>query len=194
MKFRSSKQRPYVSPTGLRPPSSDTPKLNLPSLQTLAIESGAEEIDMVINIGKLKDKDYHYVHKDIAHVVKAAHNDRQHKKHTVKVIFETCLLTREEIVDAAILCVYSGADFVKTSTGFSKAGAKAEDVRMMKLTVGSAASVKASGGVRTYADAISMIQNGASRIGSSDMTEASRPSLTVRSCARFFHSRYKCWH
>lgn len=120
---------------------------------------------MVINIGKLKDKDYRSVHKDIAHVVQAAHHDRLHKKHVVKVIFETCLLTKEEIVDACILSVYSGADFVKTSTGFSKSGAKLEDVRLMKLTVGSQASVKASGGVRSYADAVLYVQNGASRIG-----------------------------
>lgn len=121
---------------------------------------------MVLNVGKLKDQDYHYVHKDIAHVVQAAHNNRLHKKVIVKVILETSLLSREEIVDASILCAYSGADYVKTSTGFSTAGARIEDVRLMKLTVGSKLLVKASGGVRTHSDAVKFIANGASRIGS----------------------------
>lgn len=127
-----------------------------------AVENGANEVDMVINIGRLKDKDYDYVKNDIKAVVESVS-----KKALVKVIIETCLLSDEEKVSACKLAKEAGADFVKTSTGFSKAGAKAEDIKLMRETVGKDMGVKASGGVRTYADAVKMVEAGASRIGAS---------------------------
>lgn len=127
----------------------------------LAVENGADEIDMVINIGALKDKAYDYVGNDIKSVVQAS----KHK--TVKVIIETCLLTDEEKKIACELAVKAGADFVKTSTGFSKGGATIEDVALMKKTVGKDAKVKASGGIRDKEKAISMINAGADRLGTS---------------------------
>jgi len=128
---------------------------------TDAIIRGAHEIDMVINMGRLKDKDYEYVLNDIKSVVEAA-NGR-----TVKVILECGALTKEEIIRGTILSVLAGADFVKTSTGFGFGGAKPEDVRLMKFIVGSELQVKASGGVRSREDAKKMIECGASRIGTS---------------------------
>ena len=127
-----------------------------------AIEKGAEEVDMVINIGKLKDKDYIYVKNDIEGVVKAAKG-----RALTKVIIETCLLTREEKIRACELAKEAGADFVKTSTGFSTGGATLEDIKLMRETVGPELGVKASGGVRSYKDAITMIEGGATRIGAS---------------------------
>lgn len=127
-----------------------------------AIENGADEIDMVINIGALKDKDYDTVEKDIAAVVEAAHPEA-----IVKVIIESCLLTDKEIVKACELSVAAKADFVKTSTGFSTGGATPEAVKLMKETVGDNALVKASGGVRSKEDAEIMIRNGADRLGTS---------------------------
>jgi deoxyribose-phosphate aldolase len=127
-----------------------------------AIENGAQEVDMVINIGKLKDKDYDYVREDIKAVVEAAKG-----KALTKVIIESCLLTDEEKIMACNLAKEAGADFVKTSTGFSKGGATYEDIRLMRETVGSEMGVKASGGVRNNKDAISMIEAGATRIGAS---------------------------
>lgn len=129
---------------------------------TNAIENGAEEIDMVINIGALKNKEYDIVENDIAAVVKASH-----PKAIVKVIIETCLLTDEEIVKACELSVAANADFVKTSTGFSTGGATPEDVKLMKDTVKDNAFVKASGGVRSKEDAFMMIEMGADRLGTS---------------------------
>ncbi|MGX6970656.1 deoxyribose-phosphate aldolase [Vagococcus bubulae] len=129
---------------------------------TNAIENGAEEIDMVINIGALKNKEYDIVEKDIAAVVEASH-----PKAIVKVIIETCLLTDEEIVKACELSVAANADFVKTSTGFSTGGATPEDVKLMKDTVKDNAFVKASGGVRSKEDAFTMIEMGADRLGTS---------------------------
>lgn len=126
-----------------------------------AIFLGAEEIDMVINIGKLKDKDYEYVREDIESVVLAA-GDK-----LVKAIIETSLLTKEEIIKACELASLAGADFVKTSTGFAKSGATKEDIKLMKKTVGDKMGIKASGGIRTYMDAITMIESGATRIGAS---------------------------
>ena len=126
-----------------------------------AVEMGADEIDMVINVGALKDKDDDYVREDIKQVVLAAQGK------TVKVILETCLLTKEEIVKACQLSVEAGAHFVKTSTGFSTGGATVEGVKLMKETVGDKAKVKASGGVRDYKTAMAMIEAGASRIGAS---------------------------
>lgn len=128
-------------------------------------ELGIHEVDMVIDIGRLKDKDYEYVRDDIKSVVDVAKSFN--KNNIVKVIIETCLLTKEEIVDASILCVIAKADFVKTSTGFSTGGAKEEDVFLMKSTVGDQLEVKASGGIKTYNDAIKMIKCGASRLGTS---------------------------
>lgn len=127
-----------------------------------AIKNGAEEVDMVINIGKLKDKDYEYVLNDIKAVV-----DVSKGKALSKVIIETCLLTDEEKIKACKLSKEAGADFVKTSTGFSKGGAKASDIRLMRETVGEKMGVKASGGVRTFEDAAAMVEAGATRIGAS---------------------------
>ena len=127
----------------------------------LAVAAGANEVDMVINVGALIEKDYVYVEKDIKSVVDAA------KPAIVKVIIETCLLTNEEKVRACEIAVASGAHFVKTSTGFSTSGATKEDIALMRKTVGSGIGVKASGGVRTNENAMDMINAGASRIGAS---------------------------
>jgi deoxyribose-phosphate aldolase len=127
-----------------------------------AIENGAEEVDMVINIGALKDHNDELVEKDIRAVVEAAKG----KAHT-KVIIETSLLTKEEKVRACELSVKAGADFVKTSTGFSTGGATAEDIALMRKTVGPDVGVKASGGVRNTEDVQKMIEAGATRIGAS---------------------------
>lgn len=127
-----------------------------------AIQKGAAEVDMVINISKLKDKKDEEVLKDIKAVVDAAD-----KKALVKVIIETCLLTDEEKERACKLAKDAGADFVKTSTGFSTGGATKEDIALMRKTVGTEMGVKASGGVRTYEDVVTMIESGATRIGAS---------------------------
>ena len=126
-----------------------------------AVENGAQEVDMVINIGALKDKDYDYVTKDIAAVVEAS------KPAIVKVIIEACLLTDEEKVEACKCSMNAKAEFVKTSTGFSTHGATPEDVALMKKTVGDVCKVKAAGGVRSYEDALKMIEAGADRLGCS---------------------------
>ncbi len=126
-----------------------------------AVENGADEIDMVINVGALKDGHYDVVLEDIKAVVEAS------GKALVKVIIETCLLTDEEKVKACELSVEAGADFVKTSTGFAGGGATVPDVALMKKTVGDKALVKASGGVRDYDGAMAVIEAGASRIGAS---------------------------
>ncbi|WEG11033.1 deoxyribose-phosphate aldolase [Pullulanibacillus sp. KACC 23026] len=127
-----------------------------------AIENGANEVDMVINIGALKDGQYDLVEEDIRAVVKAAEG-----KALTKVIIETCLLTDEEKVKACQLAVKAGANFVKTSTGFSTGGATVEDVKLMRKTVGPEIGVKASGGVRSLADAEAVVNAGANRIGAS---------------------------
>lgn len=126
------------------------------------IKKGATEVDMVINIGKLKEGNIEYVKKDIEAVVNAAKG-----KALTKVIIETCLLTDEEKVTACKLSKEAGADFVKTSTGFSTGGATASDIKLMRETVGPNLGVKASGGVRSLEDAMAMIENGATRIGAS---------------------------
>ncbi|MGK9367666.1 deoxyribose-phosphate aldolase [Melioribacter sp. Ez-97] len=128
-----------------------------------ALKNGAQEIDMVINIGMLKQGNYDYVFNDINQVVLAA------KKYNAvcKVIIETALLTDEEKVKACVISKEAKADFVKTSTGFSKGGATAGDVALMKYVVGSSVGVKASGGIRTAEDAMLMIKSGADRIGAS---------------------------
>ena len=131
-----------------------------------AIKNGATEVDMVINVGELKDGNDAYVEEDIKAVVEAVKG-----KALVKVIIETCLLTEEEKVKACELSKKAGADFVKTSTGFSKGGATAEDIALMRKTVGKDMGVKASGGVRSRQDAMNMIEAGASRIGASASIE-----------------------
>mgnify|MGYP003882199167 CR=1 FL=1 len=129
-----------------------------------AVEDGAEELDMVINLSAMKNRDYEYVKNDIAAVVEAKQlsNDI-----IVKVIIETAYLTRDEKVIACKLAKEAGADFVKTSTGLFGKGATVEDVKLMRQTVGEDMGVKAAGGIRTYADAVAMIEAGANRIGTS---------------------------
>ena len=127
----------------------------------LAVQQGADEIDMVINIGALKSGDYELVEHDIRSVVRAA------GRRIVKVIIETCLLTDEEKVKACTLAKIGGANYVKTSTGFSKGGATVKDVALMRKVVGSEMGVKASGGVRSYEEACQMVEAGATRIGAS---------------------------
>lgn len=122
---------------------------------------GAEELDMVIHVGAAKAGDWALVQRDIAGVVKAAAG------RTVKVIIETCLLTDEEKVKACEAAKAAGADFVKTSTGFSTGGATTHDIALMRKTVGPEIGVKASGGIRDYATAMAMIEAGANRIGAS---------------------------
>lgn len=124
-----------------------------------AVAAGAGEIDMVIHVGAIKSNDWDTVKKDIE-AVNAAKGSAK-----LKVILETCLLTDEEKVKACQICKEAGADFVKTSTGFSTGGATAEDVALMRKTVGDDMGVKASGGIRTLADALAMIEAGASRLG-----------------------------
>ena len=127
-----------------------------------AIKNGANEVDMVINIGALKSQQYDYVRQDIQGVVDAAKG-----KALVKVIIETALLTDEEKVKACEFAKEAGADFVKTSTGFSTGGAKVADIRLMRETVGPDMGVKASGGVHNAEEALAMIEAGATRIGAS---------------------------
>ncbi|MGI6787697.1 MAG: deoxyribose-phosphate aldolase [Acholeplasmataceae bacterium] len=129
------------------------------------IKDGADEIDMVLNVNALKDKDYDLVLADIKGVVKAAAGK------VVKVIIETCYLTKEEIVKASQLCVKAKAHFVKTSTGFGPRGASVEDVELIDETVNGKAEIKASGGIRTYEDAMAMIEAGATRLGASKGVE-----------------------
>lgn len=130
-----------------------------------AIEDGASEIDMVINIGRLKSQDYAYVEGEIREIKEAIGDN------VLKVIIETCLLTDEEKVKACELSVKAGADFVKTSTGFSTGGATVADVKLMAETVGDKAKVKASGGIHTRNEALAFIEAGASRIGASKSIE-----------------------
>lgn len=126
-----------------------------------AVSKGAQEIDMVINIGALKDKKDDYVLEDIKGVVKTSGSN------LVKVIIETCYLNDEEKERACRLSIEAGADFVKTSTGFGSGGATKEDISLMRKVVGENPGVKASGGVRTREDALNMIDAGATRIGAS---------------------------
>ncbi len=127
-----------------------------------AIENGASEIDMVINIGALKSGDLNEVEEDIRHVIRACRSTT-----VTKVILETCLLTDDEKVLACEISKKAGADFVKTSTGFSKAGATVQDIALMRRVIGPAMGIKAAGGVRTFDDAKLMIESGATRIGAS---------------------------
>ena len=128
---------------------------------TKAIADGADEIDMVINIGMAKDHDYDALYDDIKAVVDAANGV------LVKVIIETCYLTDDEKVEVCKIAVKAGADFVKTSTGFGTAGATVEDVKLMRKTVGEIVGVKASGGIRSKEDFEKMIEAGATRVGCS---------------------------
>lgn len=127
----------------------------------LAVADGADEIDMVINVGALKDKEYDVVLNDIKEVKKAC------GQALLKVIIETCLLTEEEKIKACLLAKEAGADFVKTSTGFGTGGATAQDVALMRKTVGNTMGVKASGGIRNKETAEEMVNAGADRLGTS---------------------------
>lgn len=129
-----------------------------------AAEDGAEEVDMVLNISKLKSKKYDYIANEIKAVVDAV---KQLGNILVKVIIETCYLTDDEKVEACKLAMSSGADFVKTSTGFGTGGATAYDISLMRKTVGNKLGVKAAGGIRTAQKAKEMIEAGANRIGTS---------------------------
>ena len=130
-----------------------------------AISKGADEIDMVINIGRLKDKDLDYCIDEIKKIKAACGN------HILKVIIETCLLSDEQIIDACNCVLEAKADFVKTSTGFSTSGATFEGVALMKKTVGDKCLIKAAGGVRSHEDMLKMIELGANRIGTSSGTK-----------------------
>jgi deoxyribose-phosphate aldolase len=126
-----------------------------------AIDDGAQEIDVVLNVGRLKDGDDKYILRELCDVVEAA------DEHTVKVILETCLLTDEQIIRACRMVVESGAHFVKTSTGYSTGGATVADVKLMRATVGPEFGVKAAGGIRDVKTALTMIEAGATRLGTS---------------------------
>ncbi len=150
---------------------------------TNAIDLGAAEVDMVINVGALKARDLDLVARDIRGVVNAAHA----RGAIVKVILETVLLTDEEKTIACQIAKEAGADFVKTSTGFAGGGATVHDVELMRKVVGPEMGVKAAGGVRTYEDAESMVNAGATRIGASAGVKiiqgpsATRPEETAKS-------------
>ena len=126
-----------------------------------ALDNGEDEIDMVINIGLLKSKKFDAVKEEIEELAKICHNEGA----ILKVILENCLLTKEEIVKACELSDEAGADFVKTSTGFSTSGADSSDVALMKKSVSDRVKVKASGGIRDYKKSLEMIENGADRLG-----------------------------
>lgn len=139
----------------------------LPAIKVFEVETaaslGADEVDMVLAIGQLRDGDYHLVHRDIAEVADAAH---QHDL-ILKVILETGLLTDEQKVAACVIAQEAGADFVKTATGFSGGGATVPDVALMRRVVGASMGVKAAGGIRTAVDALRMVAAGANRLGTS---------------------------
>ena len=137
-----------------------------------SIKDGADELDMVINIAALKNKDYDKVIEDIEEVVKKAKGNA-----LVKVIIETCLLTEDEKVRACNLSLEAGANFVKTSTGFNGKGATVEDIRLIKSVVGDKMKIKASGGIRDYETAIKMIEAGANRIGASSSVKIVQDSI-----------------
>lgn len=126
-----------------------------------AIQNGAEEIDMLINLGALKSREYDVVKNDIAEVVKAS------KGYTTKVIIEAGLLTDEEKITATRLVIEAGADFVKTSTGFNGGGASVKDIQLLRSIAGNKIGIKAAGGIKTYEDAVNMVKAGADRIGAS---------------------------
>ncbi len=142
------------------------------------VKMGCDELDMVMNIGRFKGKDYKYVGKEIKAVVGASRGT------LVKVIIETCLLSRDEKIAAAHIIAESGAHFVKTSTGFSKGGATVEDVKLLRAVVGPHFGVKASGGIRDYKCATALIEAGANRIGTSSGVHIVQgiPQTTDKSC------------
>lgn len=143
--------------------SSDT--LSKATEARIAVEKGADELDMVINVGQLLDGNHDYVEKDILAVIEAAHGL------PVKVIIEICYLSEAQIVKACEIAKSASASFVKTSTGFGTSGATVEAIRLMRRTVGPEMGVKASGGIRDYKTAVKMIEAGASRIGASASVE-----------------------
>ena len=126
-----------------------------------SVEHGATEVDLVLNIGAMRSGNYDLVYKEIAAVKNASGTA------LVKVIFENCYLTNKEKILACLMCKEAGVEFVKTSTGFGSSGATAEDVHLMRCVVGPNMGVKAAGGIRTYADALRMVEAGADRIGTS---------------------------
>ncbi|MCB6201578.1 deoxyribose-phosphate aldolase [Extibacter muris] len=157
-----------------------------------SIKKGADEVDMVINIGAVKSKDWTFVKDDIENVVLAARG-----KALVKVIIEACLLTDEEKVKVCAIAKMAGADFVKTSTGFSTGGATVSDVKLMRQTVGEDMGVKASGGVKDYKTAKAMIEAGATRIGTSNGISiaggaVSEPDETGHACVGCGNCTKKC--
>ncbi|MEJ5249938.1 MAG: deoxyribose-phosphate aldolase [Caldilinea sp.] len=137
---------------------------------------GADEVDMVLAVGRLRDGDYHLVYRDIAEVADAAHEHEM----ILKVILETGLLTDEQKIAACVIAQEAGADFVKTATGFSGGGATVADVALMRRVVGPAMGVKAAGGVRTAFDALRMVAAGANRIGTSGGVAIMRELLEGR--------------
>ena len=148
------------------PHGGQAPEVKVSTAST-ALKDGATELDMVINIGALIDKDYATIEREVASVVGLAHASEA----LVKVILETSYLDDEQKVIAAKIAAAAGADFVKTSTGFGLEGATVEDVRLLRRTVGDKLGVKASGGIRTLDDALAMIDAGASRLGTSSTSE-----------------------
>ena len=144
------------------------------ALETLdAIKNGADEIDMVINIGKAKEHDFEYIEDEIKCVVTASAGK------TTKVIIETCYLSDEEKVECCKAAKSAGATFVKTSTGFGTGGATASDIKLMRETVGAEMGVKASGGVRSFDDVKLMVENGATRIGASSGIQIMKDASNV---------------
>lgn len=143
------------------PLGANTPKVKVFEAKS-AVADGADEVDMVQNISMAKEHDYEFIKKEVSEVKKAVG-----PSHVLKVILETCLLTDEEITQCSKACLSAGADFVKTSTGFSKAGATVHAVQLMRAAVGDRLGVKASGGIHSKADMLAMIAAGASRIGAS---------------------------
>ncbi|WP_062552232.1 deoxyribose-phosphate aldolase [Peptoniphilus phoceensis] len=140
-----------------------------------ALSNGADEIDMVIDIGLLKSKKFDAVKEEIEELAKICHNEGA----ILKVILENCLLTKEEIVKACEVSDEAGADFVKTSTGFSTSGADSSDVALMKKSVSDRVKVKASGGIRDYKKSLEMIENGADRLGVSAGVNIYKESKSV---------------
>jgi deoxyribose-phosphate aldolase len=137
-----------------------------------AIENGAAEIDMLINLGALKSKEYDAVKGDIAAVVKAASG------HLTKVIIETALLSKEEKVTACKIIMEAGADYVKTATGFNGGGATIEDIKLLKSVTGDSLKIKAAGGIRSWQDACAMLEAGASRLGTSNAVKIINEATT----------------
>ena len=155
-----------------------------------ALADGATELDMVINLGALRSRDYHAVYKEIADLANVAHSSSA----ILKVILETALLTEEEKTTAARLAREADADFVKTSTGFASSGATVEDVALLRKAVGEKIGVKASGGVRTLAAVRQMVEAGATRIGTSSgvaiLRELSASGVSVSSTPQQVPDRY----